>query len=330
MCFNVMDDWTNPDETFPFRLGNEKYKSKNSPRAKWLEQFDLHLFEEDQLLEVVVCSRNINIGRCLIDLKSLPRETTHRLWNKFEDCIGEIFLLLTISGTTSSETISDLTTYREDLTERKTLEKKYVSCGNFIVLEEVERGGDDVTWQKYCFWRLFDARMGKTALSFQGSLKNSQNPWEASRPSILELSVLFRCLLKAPQSQTIFQTFITQKRLVNPFLVQFHEAFDRFPKVLELRKASELLKHLSCTFVCQTWLLRWSLHVPRYTRSFKWIDIKAYQYNSRPLKVRPSKKFFPEPQFVNLFHTWWALGNENELFFQPNVELLWMNQNHKF
>lgn len=109
------------------RLGNEKYKSKNSPRAKWLEQFDLHLFEEDQLLEVVVCSRNVNIGKCIIDLKGLPRETTHRLWNKFEDCIGEIFLLLTISGTTSSETITDLTSYREDASDRKSLEKKYVS-----------------------------------------------------------------------------------------------------------------------------------------------------------------------------------------------------------
>lgn len=109
------------------RLGNEKYKSKNSPRAKWLEQFDLHLFEEDQLLEVVVCTKNANIGKCVIDLKSLPRETTHRLWNKFEDCIGEIYLLLTISGTTASETISDLTTHREDENERRTLAKKYVN-----------------------------------------------------------------------------------------------------------------------------------------------------------------------------------------------------------
>lgn len=116
----------------PHRLGNEKYKSKPSPRAKWLEQFDLHLFEEDQLLEVVVCTKTINIGKCLIDLKSLPRETTHRIGNKFEDCVGEIFLLLTISGTTSSETISDLTTYRENEEERKTLRKKYVSLSFFL------------------------------------------------------------------------------------------------------------------------------------------------------------------------------------------------------
>jgi hypothetical protein len=79
------------------------------------------------MLEVVACSKNANIGKCNIDLRSLPRETTHRLWNKFEDCVGEIFLLLTISGTTASETISDLTSYREDAHDRNTMQKKYVN-----------------------------------------------------------------------------------------------------------------------------------------------------------------------------------------------------------
>lgn len=74
-----------------------------------------------------MCTKSANLGKCLIDLKSLPRETTQHLWNKFEDCIGEIFLLLTISGTTAAETISDLTTYREDNGERRNLEKKYVN-----------------------------------------------------------------------------------------------------------------------------------------------------------------------------------------------------------
>lgn len=116
------------------RLGNEKYKSKTTPRAKWLEQFDLHLFDEDQQLEVVVCTKNANIGKCVIDLRSLPRETTHRLWNKFEDCLGEIFLLLTISGTTASETISDLTTHRENEIERRNLDKKYVMSLTYVWL----------------------------------------------------------------------------------------------------------------------------------------------------------------------------------------------------
>lgn len=84
------------------------------------------------MLEVVVCTKSANLGKCLIDLRSLPRETTQHLWNKFEDCIGEIFLLLTISGTTASETISDLTTHRDDQIERKGLEKKYVSKGRAL------------------------------------------------------------------------------------------------------------------------------------------------------------------------------------------------------
>lgn len=99
---------------------------------KWLEQFDLHLFDEDQLLEVVVCGRTGNIAKCFIDLKALDRETTHRLWTQFEDCPGEIFLLLTISGTTASETISDLTSYREDKEERERMQKKYVTNFPFL------------------------------------------------------------------------------------------------------------------------------------------------------------------------------------------------------
>lgn len=91
---------------------------------------------------MIVCTRNINIGKCLIDLKSLPRETTHRLWNKFEDCIGEIFLLLTISGTTSSETITDLTTYREDPIQIRNLRKKYVSFEFVVVVVGVFIGID--------------------------------------------------------------------------------------------------------------------------------------------------------------------------------------------
>ena len=79
------------------------------------------------MLEVVVCTKSANLGKCFIDLRSLPRETTQHLWNKFEDCIGEIFLLLTISGTTAAETISDLTTHREDTNEKRGLNRRYVN-----------------------------------------------------------------------------------------------------------------------------------------------------------------------------------------------------------
>lgn len=89
------------------------------------------------MLEVVVCTKSANLGKCFIDLRSLPRETTQNLWNKFEDCIGEIFLLLTISGTTAAETISDLTTHREDTNEKRGLNNKYVTIKTLLSLTHV-------------------------------------------------------------------------------------------------------------------------------------------------------------------------------------------------
>ncbi|XP_062553215.1 multiple C2 and transmembrane domain-containing protein isoform X2 [Armigeres subalbatus] len=108
-----------------FRLGNEKYKSKTSYRARWLEQFDLHLFDDDQLLELIVCGKYNTYGKCTIDLRSLPRERTHGMWQPLEECTGEVHLMLTISGTTASETITDLTSYREDPKERTQQQKRY-------------------------------------------------------------------------------------------------------------------------------------------------------------------------------------------------------------
>lgn len=282
---------------FRSRLGNEKYKSKNSPRAKWLEQFDLHLFEEDQLLEVVVCSRNINIGRCLIDLKSLPRETTHRLWNKFEDCIGEIFLLLTISGTTSSETISDLTTYREDLTERTTLQKKYVSYGYFIVLGGIGSGGGLMTslGRKNIFWRYFVGRIEKTALSSQESWRTA-SILHAPRSTILQLSALFRCLLEASQSQKQLQNFYHPETPCQPFYRSVPCSLPSISQSFWTSRGLETFRapflHLSCTFVSQNRLLRWSLRVPRYIQSFNRKQTSRHiSYSSRPFKVWPSDEF---------------------------------------
>jgi hypothetical protein len=67
------------------------------------------------------------IYRCIIDLSRLEREKTHRIWQDLEEGAGCIFLLLTISGTTASETISDLTTYEDNPHEREILERRYVS-----------------------------------------------------------------------------------------------------------------------------------------------------------------------------------------------------------
>lgn len=95
-----------------------------------MEQFDLHLFDDDQLLELIVCGKYNTYGKCTIDLRSLPRERTHGMWQPLEECTGEVHIMLTISGTTASETITDLTSYREDPKERTQQQKRYVSHSN--------------------------------------------------------------------------------------------------------------------------------------------------------------------------------------------------------
>ncbi|KAL2735223.1 multiple C2 and transmembrane domain-containing protein isoform X1 [Vespula squamosa] len=124
------------DPYVKFRLGTEKYKSKvvnKTLNPVWLEQFDLHLYEDPYLgqeLEVTVWDRDRShqddlMGKTVIDLATLERETTHRLWRDLEDGSGSIFLLLTISGTTASETISDLAAHEETPRERTNLIQRY-------------------------------------------------------------------------------------------------------------------------------------------------------------------------------------------------------------
>ncbi|XP_022837346.1 multiple C2 and transmembrane domain-containing protein isoform X2 [Spodoptera litura] len=128
-------DTRSSDPYCKFRLGNEKYKSKvvwKSLHPSWLEQFDLHLYDDqEQILEVTVWdkdkqSKDDFIGRCAIDLSRLEREKTHNIWKDLEDGNGQIFLLLTISGTTQSETITDLSSYKENPRDREIVERRYM------------------------------------------------------------------------------------------------------------------------------------------------------------------------------------------------------------
>ncbi|EEB15778.1 conserved hypothetical protein [Pediculus humanus corporis] len=138
-----VDDYC--DVFVKFRLGSEKYKSKiafKTSNPSWLEQFDLHLYDDqNQELEVTIWhkdkSRDEFLGRCTIDLSLLDREKTHGLWQELEEGDGTIHLLLTISGTTASETISDLTTYEENSRERKNIEKRYALRNSFHNLRDV-------------------------------------------------------------------------------------------------------------------------------------------------------------------------------------------------
>jgi len=126
-----------------FRLGQEKYKSKVAYKTlnpSWLEQFDLHLYDDQsQELEVTIWDKERKdecVGRCVIDLTHLERETTHRMRESL-DIGGTVFLLLTISGTTASETISDLTTYEENAREREAIEKRYCLLHSLNNLRDV-------------------------------------------------------------------------------------------------------------------------------------------------------------------------------------------------
>ncbi|XP_031826651.1 multiple C2 domain and transmembrane region protein isoform X2 [Nomia melanderi] len=136
------------DPYVKFRLGTEKYKSKvvhKTLNPVWLEQFDLHLYEDPYLgqeLEVTVWDRDKShqddlMGRTMIDLATLERETTHRLWRELEDGSGSIFLLLTISGTTASETISDLAAHEETPHEREQLYQRYSVMNTFQRIRDV-------------------------------------------------------------------------------------------------------------------------------------------------------------------------------------------------
>ncbi|XP_045540276.1 multiple C2 and transmembrane domain-containing protein isoform X5 [Papilio machaon] len=127
-------DTRSSDPYCKFRLGNEKYKSKvvwKSLHPSWLEQFDLHLYDDqEQILEVTVWDKDKQtkddfLGRCTIDLSTLEREKTHNIWQDLEDGNGQIFLLLTISGTTQSETITDLTSYKENPRDIEIIERRY-------------------------------------------------------------------------------------------------------------------------------------------------------------------------------------------------------------
>ncbi|CAH0714873.1 unnamed protein product, partial [Brenthis ino] len=127
-------DTRSSDPYCKFRLGNEKYKSKvvwKTLHPSWLEQFDLHLYDDqEQILEVTVWDKDKQtkddfIGRCAIDLSRLEREKTHNIWQELEDGNGQIFLLLTISGTTQSETITDLASYKENPRDIEIIERRY-------------------------------------------------------------------------------------------------------------------------------------------------------------------------------------------------------------
>ncbi|XP_076373658.1 multiple C2 and transmembrane domain-containing protein 1-like [Tachypleus tridentatus] len=129
-----MDENGFSDPYVKFRLGNEKYRSKVAIKTlnpKWMEQFDLHMYsDQSKMLEITVWDKDYHnkddiMGRCTVDLNTLEKETTHRIWRNLEDGAGSIFFLLTISGMQGTETTSDLPASIVDANEKGKLLARY-------------------------------------------------------------------------------------------------------------------------------------------------------------------------------------------------------------
>ncbi|XP_022105841.1 multiple C2 and transmembrane domain-containing protein 2-like isoform X3 [Acanthaster planci] len=141
-----MDDNGLSDPYIKFKLGSEKYKSKTEKgtlNPKWMEQFDLRLFEDQtNMLEISVWDKDVGskddiMGRCQIDIASLKREETHHCDLELEDGAGTLSLLLTITGTAGTESISDLANFKHDPNTVRMLHRKYGILNSLKDLKDV-------------------------------------------------------------------------------------------------------------------------------------------------------------------------------------------------
>ncbi|VBB32417.1 unnamed protein product [Acanthocheilonema viteae] len=118
-----------PDPFVKFKLGSEKYKSRviiRNTNPKWFEQFDLHLFDEPKhILEMMVIDKktNLNIGRCSLDLDKLEKETPNQMICELDRGTGTILVLVSVTGTSSTDAIIDLSDFSGDDIRNAIIEK---------------------------------------------------------------------------------------------------------------------------------------------------------------------------------------------------------------
>ncbi|XP_071964600.1 multiple C2 and transmembrane domain-containing protein 1-like isoform X3 [Antedon mediterranea] len=141
-----MDDNGLSDPYIKFKLGSEKYKSKVENKTlnpHWMEQFDLHLYDDQSnILELSVWDKDVGakddiMGRAAIDLNELKKEVTHNIEQELEDGAGIICLLLTISGTSGGEAVSDLSNHKVDPNLRRDLIERYSLRGSLKDIKDV-------------------------------------------------------------------------------------------------------------------------------------------------------------------------------------------------
>ena len=90
------------------------------------------LIAQSKVLDLVVYDHDFAgkddfMGRATIDLSAFEPERTHNVEQGLEDGAGIIRLLLTISSSSGSETISDLSTFAPDPKERSMLQVRGIS-----------------------------------------------------------------------------------------------------------------------------------------------------------------------------------------------------------
>ncbi|WKX88596.1 hypothetical protein Q1695_008328 [Nippostrongylus brasiliensis] len=118
-----------PDVYCKFKLGCEKYKSKILTRCsdpKWIEQFDLHIYElGSETLEVMCQDKrtNTSIGRIAVDLHQFPRDQTIEKWYSLDESTSALLLLITVSGSQSKDSVVELTDADQDQQRNPALER---------------------------------------------------------------------------------------------------------------------------------------------------------------------------------------------------------------
>ena len=111
-------------------LGKKSNKSKAVSKClnpEWREAFDFNWYKGiDDVLSITAYNKNYGdlplddrMGDFNIDLSDVMVEKTHHIWkniqnNDGEEC-GKIFILLTISGTTSDDSIVNLRAIENDI-----------------------------------------------------------------------------------------------------------------------------------------------------------------------------------------------------------------------
>ncbi|KAL6096423.1 mctp1 [Pungitius sinensis] len=134
------------DPYVKFRLGPQKYRSKTVPKTlspQWREQFDLHMYEENGgVLEITVWDKDTGrrddfLGRCQLDLSTLPKERTHHLELLLEESRGLLVLLVTLTAS-SHVSIADLSlTPLDDPLERREVLARYGALRSFSNIKDV-------------------------------------------------------------------------------------------------------------------------------------------------------------------------------------------------